>query len=328
MRDISKSDTFHLLRQVNLNHLLYFWAVAQSGSVSAAAERLGIAQPGVTKQVGILERRLGARLLERQPRGVRLTEHGQVAMRYAEEIVGVWTELVRSVPLKTQGPPRALNVGTADSVPKVVIRSILKSLMSEPEAPRVVCREWRIDHLLSELSLHRLDLVISDTAISESDQHSLRSYTAISSPMELYAAPSVARRFRRGFPGSLANASFLLPAEGSASRAALDRWFALHRLRPAIAAEAEDRSLLHHFAEAGLGIVPIASVTAVDVAQRFKLVKLARLTNVREEYFLITVDRQNEHPALARLRGEIVQQRKVARGLKDGRVQKKSATKK
>jgi LysR family transcriptional activator of nhaA len=313
MNDITKGDTFQLLRQVNLNHLLYFWAVAQSGSVSAAAQRLGITQPGVTKQLGILERRLGAKLLERQPRGVRLTEHGRIAMRYAEEIVGVCSELVKNVPLKILGAQRPLVVGTADAVPKVVIRSILKALMTDPGAPRVVCREWRIDHLLSELSLHRLDLVISDTPISESDQHSLRSYTAMSSPTELYAAPPIARRYRRGFPASLAKAPFLLPAEGSSPRSALDRWFALHRIRPQIAAEAEDRSLLHHFAEAELGIVPVAAVTAADIVRQFGLVRLGRLTNVREEYFLITVDRQNEHPALVRLRTNIVQSRKNKR---------------
>src|SRR5690242_8841676 len=100
MRVITKSDIFRLLRQVNLNHLLYFWAVGQTGSVTAAAERLGVSQPGVTSQLRRLENRLGAKLLDRGPRGVTLTKAGQLAMRFAEEVVGVCSELVRSIPLQ------------------------------------------------------------------------------------------------------------------------------------------------------------------------------------------------------------------------------------
>ncbi|QDT57001.1 Transcriptional activator protein NhaR [Caulifigura coniformis] len=307
MRSITKSDPFRLLRQVNLNHLLYFWAVGQTGSVTAAAARLGISQPGVTKQLRLLEHRLGARLFEREARGVRLTEHGLVAMRYAEEVIGVCTELVRNVPLQGAKTQRPITAGTADGVPKIVIRALLQPLMAGPDSPRVVCKEWRIDHLLSELSLHRLDLVISDSPLPESGQHSLSSFTAMSSPVDLYAAPRVARKFKKGFPGSLANAPMLMPAEGTSPRAALDRWFALHRTRPRIAAEAEDRSLLHHFAESELGIVPVASITAADVMRQFGLVRIGSLPNVREEYYLITVARQNEHPALSKLRKDLAE---------------------
>jgi LysR family transcriptional activator of nhaA len=305
MERITKGDAFGLLRQVNLNHLMYFWAVGQTGSVTAAAERLGVSQPGVTKQIRLLEHRLGVPLLERGPRGVTLTQNGRAAMRYVEEIVGACTELVRSVPQPAQEIQRPILAGTADAVPKVVIRTILKSLMQGPSPPPVICREWRIDHLLSELSLHRLDLVISDTPLSTSDQQQLRSYTAMSSAADIYAAPTLARKYRRGFPDSLSGAPLLLPAEGTSPRDSIDRWFALHRIRPRIAAEAEDRSLLHHFAEAGLGLVPVASVTAPDVVRQFGLTRVGRLENVREDYFLITVDRQNEHLALSRLRSEI-----------------------
>src|SRR5262245_59439517 len=108
MKSITKSDPCRLLRQVNLNHLLYFWAVGQTGSVTAAAERLGISQPGVTKQLRLLEHRLGAQLLERGPRGVHLTDNGRMAMRYAEEVVGVCSELVRSTPLKATEAQRPI----------------------------------------------------------------------------------------------------------------------------------------------------------------------------------------------------------------------------
>ena len=315
MPAIGQRDTGRLLGQLNLNHLLYFWAVGQAGSITAAAERLGVAQPSVSAQVRLLEARLGTRLLERGARGVALTAAGQIAMRYAEEVVGVCSDLVRLLPLAGGADDRPLSVGAADTVPKLIVRSILRPLVQQEPIVSIVCREWRVDQLLAELSVHRLDLVISDTAPERTTSLPLRSFTAGISGVSVYAAPALARRLRRGFPRSLDGAPLLLPAHGTALRAALDRWFQMHRLRPHIVLEADDRALLHHFAEAGDGAVCIASITAVDVARQFGLVRIGDLRQLHEEYFVLVHERANKHPALARLLQALSQQTFVIPGL-------------
>lgn len=68
---------------MNLKHLAVFHAVAQAGSISGAAERLFVSQPVVSRQVRELEANLGLALLERMPRGVRLTEAGRMLAEYA-----------------------------------------------------------------------------------------------------------------------------------------------------------------------------------------------------------------------------------------------------
>jgi DNA-binding transcriptional LysR family regulator len=62
---------------VNLRQLEYFVAIAEEGSFTRASERLLVAQPSLSQQIGALERELGGPLLERLPRGVRLTMAGQ-----------------------------------------------------------------------------------------------------------------------------------------------------------------------------------------------------------------------------------------------------------
>ncbi len=74
---------------MNHNHLMLFYAVAQQGSFSAAAEKLAISQPAVSMQVAELERNLGVRLLDRLPRGVRLTQAGQALAEYAQRIAAL-----------------------------------------------------------------------------------------------------------------------------------------------------------------------------------------------------------------------------------------------
>jgi len=62
---------------MNLRQLEYFLVIAEEGSFSRAADRLLVAQPSLSQQIGVLEAELGGKLLERMPRGVRLTMAGQ-----------------------------------------------------------------------------------------------------------------------------------------------------------------------------------------------------------------------------------------------------------
>src|ERR687888_2299700 len=61
--------------------------VAQQGSFSAAAESLSFTQSAVSQHVAALERETGTRLVERGPRGVRLTDAGQALVSHADAII-------------------------------------------------------------------------------------------------------------------------------------------------------------------------------------------------------------------------------------------------
>lgn len=68
---------------MELRHLRYFIAVAEERSFTRAAERLWVAQPGLSRQIRDLERELGAQLFERRPRGVELTAVGELFLERA-----------------------------------------------------------------------------------------------------------------------------------------------------------------------------------------------------------------------------------------------------
>jgi DNA-binding transcriptional LysR family regulator len=72
---------------VNLAWLEIFREVALRGSFTAAGQALGYTQSAVSRQVSALEQATGARLFDRLPRGVRLTEEGRCLLAHAEAVL-------------------------------------------------------------------------------------------------------------------------------------------------------------------------------------------------------------------------------------------------
>jgi DNA-binding transcriptional LysR family regulator len=73
--------------QLNLRQLEYWLAVVDTASFTKAAERLRVSQPGLSQQIRALEAELGGRLIERLPRGIRLTPAGKAFLPEARAAV-------------------------------------------------------------------------------------------------------------------------------------------------------------------------------------------------------------------------------------------------
>ena len=82
---------------VNLHHLRIFHVIAETGNITRAAEALEIAQPAISRQLALLEKSLRSRLVDRLPRGIRLTESGRVLAAYATRIFSLEAEAARAL---------------------------------------------------------------------------------------------------------------------------------------------------------------------------------------------------------------------------------------
>jgi DNA-binding transcriptional LysR family regulator len=112
---------------VNFNHLAVFDAVAREGGITRAGERLRISQPAVSRQLRLLEEALGAPLVDRLPKGVRLTAAGTLLAGYSRRIFAEAAEAERAVG-ELQGLKRgSLTVGASTTIGIYFLPPILAS---------------------------------------------------------------------------------------------------------------------------------------------------------------------------------------------------------
>ncbi|MGH9697512.1 MAG: LysR family transcriptional regulator, partial [Bryobacteraceae bacterium] len=255
-------DTRIDMEWLNYHHLLYFWTVARTGSITRACLELRLAQPTISSQLRALEESLGEKLFTRAGRRLVLTEVGQMVYRYADEIFSLGRELTDVLKGRPRGRPARLLVGISDLMPKLVAYRILQPALAAPAPVHLVCYEDQPERLLLSLSAHELDLVLTDSPAHSAVRGPLFSHLLGSSGLALFAAPALAVRYRKDFPARLDGAPFLMPLENSPSRRTLNQWFDARGIRPLVVGEFQDRALLNVFGQAGVGI--FASPTAVE----------------------------------------------------------------
>lgn len=283
---------------LNYHHLLYFWAVAREGSVTRASEQLHLAQPTVSGQLKALEEALGEKLFERSGRRLVLTDVGRVVFRYADEIFSLGRELQDTLKGRPTGRPIRFTVGVADAVPKLVAYRLLLPALSLPEPVHVVCRDGKPERLLAELSVHALDLVLSDAPVGAEVKVKAYSHLLGETPVAFFGTEALAAAHHRGFPRSLDGAPVLLPTEGSSLRRSLDQWFDTEGLRPRVAGEIEDRALLKVFGQAGVGLFPAPVAIEAEVRAQFGVKLVGRVDAVKERFYALSAERKLKHPAV------------------------------
>ncbi|OBU88014.1 transcriptional activator NhaR [Chromobacterium subtsugae] len=285
------------MEKLNYKHLYYFWAVARTGSVTQAAEQLGISMQTISGQVAKLEQQLGCALFRQQGRGLALTEAGRTAQGYADQIFMLGEALGEALADARLDQAVRLAAGVSDVLPKRIASHLLRPALQMGRKLRLSCSEGDFDELLGDLGRHRLDLILADRPIASSEQQQFQSWLLLRCPVLLYAAPELCRRYRPEFPASLEQAPLLLPSRDNVLRRQLDHWLESQGLRVEVAGEFDDGALMETFARQGLGLLP--SPALPDAAQDLSGLELVGcLDGVWEHYYAVASRRKLQHPAL------------------------------
>lgn len=283
---------------LNYRHLYYFWIVVKEGGFARAAERLDMAVQTISAQVRELEKSIGRQLLKPAGRGVTMTEAGETAFNRAEQIFQLGEALLDEMREAGGEGMARLAVGLSDGISKLAAHALLAPVLGTPSL-RLLCHEGEHAELMSELALHRLDLVLACQPAPHNADLRVLSQRLAGSPVDWYGPAEIVRKSARaGFPQCLADVPVLLPTRHAALRARLDRWFDGQGIRPRIVGEFEDSALMAVFAARGLGVFPLAELGAEDLSLLRGLRWLGRADGVIEEIHAIR-SRRGQHHGLA-----------------------------
>lgn len=283
---------------LNYHHFLYFWMAVREGGIQAASRKLRLAHPTVSVQIKQLEESLGTPLFDRSRRKLELTESGELAYRYADEIFSLGREFLDALAGQPVGRAVRLAVGTSDVMPKLIVRTLLDPALHLDTPVKLICTEDRFDRLLGELATHRLDVVLADAPCPPGTGVKAFNHLLGECGVTFFAAKKLAAKLRPKFPASLDGAPILMPSGSTALGRGVTQWLEAQNLRPEVVAEFDDSALMKAFGQNGLGVFPLPSVTEEDVKRQYGALVVGRVDAIRARFYAISPERRLKNPAV------------------------------
>ncbi|MFC5749320.1 LysR family transcriptional regulator [Actinomadura rugatobispora] len=124
------------MTEPEIRELRYFCAVAEELNITRAAERLGMAQPPLSRAIRQLERRLGVALFDRTERRLALTQAGEILVKEAAVVLGALNSAVRRT-RRAGLAGRRLVVTAKPGVATELLHRIRERSRADPDAPEI-----------------------------------------------------------------------------------------------------------------------------------------------------------------------------------------------
>ena len=172
------------MRNLNFNHLHYFWAVAHEGSLTRAAEYMNLSQSALSVQIQKLEHQIGHPLFERVGKKLILTEAGQIALDYADTVFKAGDELLSTLQGRPLANRQVLRVGALTTLSRNFQLEFLRPLVGRSDVELIV-RSGNIRDLLAQLEAHAVDVVLANSAAPRDARSSLRNHLLNEQPVSL-----------------------------------------------------------------------------------------------------------------------------------------------
>jgi DNA-binding transcriptional LysR family regulator len=204
---------------LTVTQLRAFLAVARAGGVQAAAQQLHVSQPSVSAALAALARELGVQLIERDGRGVRLTEAGHAFEPYAAEVLGLLDQGRRAA-VETDASRKAqVRVVTVNTAGEYLLPPLIHAYRREQPGAEILLEIGNRATVLERLTSHSADLGVG----GRPPGNELDGSAFLDNELIVVGREPVV---------DLGAATWLLREPGSGTRAATERFLAERGLDP------------------------------------------------------------------------------------------------
>ena len=150
---------------IGIKDMRAFFAIVEEGNISHAAQRLGIAQPALSRQMKHLEENLHVKLFERGSRRIRLTEAGQVLYNRVEGILGMVDGTVREITEIGSGTKGTIRIGTITTSGAMILPDLIAEFRKT--YPDITFEIWEAEgaRILELLDSRLIEIAITRTQV-------------------------------------------------------------------------------------------------------------------------------------------------------------------
>ncbi len=287
-----------MLYPMNRNHLAIFHAVAETGSISRGAERLRVSQPAVSKQVCELENALGVRLLDRLPRGTRLTDAGKTLADYTRRLATIEREAERAIE-ECRGLKRGrLAIGASTTIGAYLLPQVFAEFHrrhSEIELQLEIANTKTVQGYLTDGAI---EIVLTEGIIETEDleskvfhQDELVAIAPTHHPLLLQQQVTI---------NQLCQEPWVMREEGSGTRAVVEKSIKKHGITIQPVMSLASTEAIKRAVTCGLGVAIVSRLTIQCElkAGTLAIISVKDLT-IRRPLHLQTLRNQNQSRAVA-----------------------------
>ena len=259
---------------MKLHQLRYLAAVAQSGlNITAAAQKLHTSQPGVSKQIKLLEDELGFQIFTREGRNLtRITPAGQQVIDRAQHILKE-TQAIRDLATELRDEGRgSLSIGTTHTQARYVLPDVIHEFRTRYPQVKLNLHQGTSEQIAEMVAQDRIDCAIntgSEQLFSDLTLLPCYSWHRVivvprSHPLAEVAKPTMKQ---------LASYPLITYTFGFSGPSSLHQAFSRAGLTPDVAITARDSDVIKTYVRLGLGVGLVAQM-AVDAREDADLVKI------------------------------------------------------
>lgn len=234
---------------MTLRHIQIFKTVCREGSITGAADKLGMTQPAVSIAVGELEAYYRVKLFERMNRRLYITEAGSTLLQYADTITTQFDESAEV--LRSGRLFKRCIFGVNITYGETRLPAIAKRIRDENPGIELTVHVDNSYAIEKMLAANELDFAVINDPATARDWETVELFTE---RMEAYCAEGYLQKGALLTVSQLAREKLLLREKGSGSRACVDALMRRHGVKPLAALQSISTKALIDMAAAGMGI--------------------------------------------------------------------------
>ncbi len=248
---------------MTLRHLLIFIAVVDSGSMTAAAEALFVAQPTVSQAIADLEKYYGIKLFDRLSRRLYITEAGKSLLSYARHITALFNEMEQA--LKNTDKIGIIRIGASMTVATCLLPSLINQFTATYPSIHIKAVAKNTKDIETLVSKNELDFAVVEGVVHTPD---ILSTAFMDDELVLICGRDhPLYQVERISLGELSEYGFLVRERGSGTRELFENTMAAYGAKWQLAWDCNGSECLKSAAISGMGVAVISQMLVADEVQ-------------------------------------------------------------